>query len=82
MRTLILIIAGLLLAAATLRFVPPHLRMPGLVAFSLVWLGACAVNLRIGLSHGYTLAQELPIHVVLFGVPVLAAWAVSWWLRR
>jgi hypothetical protein len=46
--------------------------------FIPLWLVAAAVNLRIGVSHGYTVAQELPIGLVVFGVPAAAA-LLFWW---
>ncbi|WMD21617.1 hypothetical protein RAS12_04360 [Achromobacter seleniivolatilans] len=82
MRTVIFIVVGLILAAVLLRLVPNPHRTLAACAFTVVWLGVAALNLRTGLSHGYTFAQELPIHLILFGVPALAAWAVWWWLRR
>lgn len=82
MRTLIFILAGLTLAAVVLRFAPPAHRMLAVSIFSLVWLAVAAFNLRTGLSHGYTLAQELPIHLVLWGVPVAGAWLWAWWSGR
>ena len=82
MRTLVLVVVGLLLAAGVLRFAPLAWRTAAVGVFTLVWLAACALNLRIGLSHGYTLAQEFPIHAVLFGVPVAAAWGAWLWMRR
>lgn len=81
MRTLILIVVGLVLAAVILRLAPPVYRTAAAMAFSLVWLGVCGWNLRLGLSHGYSLSVELPIHAVLFGVPVVAAWVLRWLWR-
>lgn len=82
MRTLILIAIGLALAAAILRFAPVNQRTLAAGLFTLLWLIASALNLRTGLSHGYTLAQELPIHALLFGLPTLAIWLAWGWLRR
>ena len=39
-------------------------------------LAASLVNLYLGVSHGYTLAYELPFFALMFGVPALAALAV------
>jgi hypothetical protein len=47
--------------------------------FIPVWLIAAAVNLSIGVRHGYSAAEELPIGLVVFGVP--AAIAVLFWWR-
>jgi hypothetical protein len=82
MRTVILITVGLLLAVALLRLAPAPYRTWTCALFTLAWLGLSAWNLRTGLSHGYTLAQELPIHLVLFGIPAAAAWGLWWWARH
>lgn len=82
MRTLVIVVAGLVLAFLILRLAPAPQRTLAAVVFSGLWFVAAAWNLRIGLSHGYTFAQELPIHIVLYGVPTAAAWALWWWLRR
>lgn len=81
MRTLIFIAAGLVLAVALLRLTPLAYRTLAAGLFTAAWLGVSAWNLRTGLSHGYTLAEELPIHVALFGIPAVLAW-VLWWSRR
>jgi hypothetical protein len=42
--------------------------------FIPVWAIASVINLTVGVvSAGYTIAQELPILVVVFGVPATAA---------
>ena len=47
-------------------------------AFVPVWLVAAIVNLAVGVvSAGYTVMQELPILVVIFGVPALVAWLLA-----
>lgn len=81
MRTLIIIFIGLVLAALTLWFTPQAKRVVLGIAFTAGWLVATLWNLRTGLSHGYTLAQELPIHLVLFTVPVAAYWLYVWFKR-
>ncbi|GAB1579741.1 hypothetical protein [Bordetella petrii] len=80
MRTLVLIAVGIVLAVLFLRLAPASRRTLAAGAFTVVWLGASCWNLATGLSHGYTLAEELPIHAVLFGIPVAAAWLL--WRRR
>ena len=82
MRTLIIILIGLAVAAGVLRFAPAAHRVLAAGVFTAAWLVVTIVNLRTGLSHGYSLAEELPIHAVLFGVPVVAAWAWIWWSGR
>ncbi len=43
------------------------------------WLAAAAFNTSIGVRHGYTVTEELPIALVVFGVP--AAIALVIWRR-
>ena len=46
-------------------------------AFIPVWLSISLVNLWIGVQYaGYTVLQELPVLVVIFGIPAAAAIAV------
>lgn len=82
MRTLIIILVGLAIAAVLLRVTPATHRLLAAGAFTAVWLVVTILNLRTGLSHGYSLAEELPIHAILFGVPVVAAWGWIWWAGR
>lgn len=77
MRTLIIIVAGLSLMAFTLWLAKPPRRRLAAWLFMGGWLLFTLYNLRTGLSHGYSLQEELPIHLVLFGVPALAAWVFS-----
>lgn len=81
MRTMIFIAAGLIVAAALLRLAPVPHRTWAAGFFTVAWLGVSAWNLRTGLSHGYSLADELPLHVALFGIPVALAWGLWWWSR-
>lgn len=46
--------------------------------FIPVWLVAAGINLWIGVRHGYTVAEELPIGLVVFAVPAAVA-AALWW---
>ncbi|MES2491286.1 MAG: hypothetical protein V4607_15980 [Pseudomonadota bacterium] len=78
MRTLILILIGLAAAGLLLGLVRRAQRKPALIIFCLAWLGLVAWNLSIGLSHGYSLSEELPIQLVIFVVPA----ALALWLAR
>ena len=42
------------------------------------WLAAAALNLSVGVRHGYTVLEELPIAFLVFGVPALCA-TLFWW---
>ena len=46
--------------------------------FIPAWLAAAGYNLFIGTRHGYSVAEELPIGLVVFGVPTAVA-LLFWW---
>ena len=47
--------------------------------FIPAWLVAAAINLWIGVTRaGYTVMEELPIGLLVFGVPAAVA-ALFWW---
>lgn len=79
MRTLILLAIGLAILAFMLWISTPARKRLAAWIFTGVWLLFTLFNLRTGLSHGYSLQEELPIHVLLFAVPAVAAW---WFSRR
>lgn len=82
MRTLILILAGVLIALGVVFRMPPRHRRQGAVGFTVLWLLAVLWNLRTGLSHGYALAEEAPIQLLIFIVPVALAWGLALKLPR
>lgn len=46
--------------------------------FVPVWLVGALINMWVGVSHaGYTVAQEAPIALVVFGVPAALAWLIA-----
>lgn len=79
MRTAILLLIGLAVLGLFLGLAKPARRRAAALAFVVLWLLVIGWNLSLGLSHGYSLREELPIQAVLFGVPALAAW---WFARR
>ena len=47
--------------------------------FIALWLLATGFNMWVGVSHaGYTVRDELPIMLLLFGVPAAVALLVQW----
>lgn len=51
--------------------------------FIPAWLAVSAANLWVGVNKaGYTVAQELPILLVVFGVPVVVAAIAIWQFAR
>lgn len=76
MRTLTFIVIGLVLLCVVLAVSRPAWRTRTALGFIAVWLAISAVNLSMGLAAGYSLAEELLVHLFLFGIPALAAlWA-------
>jgi len=48
-------------------------------AFAAVWLVVAALNMWLGVTKaGYSVAEELPIFVVVFIVPAAAALLIKW----
>ncbi len=78
MRTTLLIVAGLLLAALASWLGAPSRRTTAAMLFAMAWLAVVGWNLRTGLSHGYTLREELPIQVAIYLVPVALAIWLAW----
>ena len=62
---------------------PPATGIAGAKLFIPLWLVAAGVNMWIGVSkEGYTVADEVPIFLVVFGIPAAAALLVVWKLSR
>jgi len=84
MRSVVIIAAGLVIGALFLfagRLLGrgPETLALGAKLFIALWFIAAAVNLWIGVAKaGYSLMEELPIFLVIFGVPAAAAGFV-WW---
>ena len=85
MRTALFLLVGLLLLAACLLLGRlfssnyPGASYAATVAFIVVWLGVSSANLWVGVAKaGYTLADELPIFLLIFGLPALAAVILKW----
>ncbi|MFG6176932.1 hypothetical protein ACGTN6_06795 [Halomonas sp. THAF12] len=78
MRTLFILLIGIVAVWLLAQYWPQARRRLGAVIFSVVWLIVCVWNLSIGLSHGYALGEEMAIHAVLFVMPVGFAWRWLW----
>ena len=82
MRTLISIAVGLLLVGIAMSLASPGKRRTVMVVLSVGWLAAVLWNLRTGMSHGYSLQEELPIQAGIYLVPVAAGWWWAWKTRQ
>lgn len=85
MRTAMILSVGLLLLAAVVIFSRLFTQYYANAAtwavgsFLVIWLIATGFNLWVGVSKaGYSVGEELPIMLVLFGVPAIAAILIRW----
>ena len=85
MRTSLFLLAGLLLLVATTvltrLFASNYQNAPNvaLVIYLLAWLALAAFNMWTGVTRaGYGAMEELPIFLLLFGIPAIAAVLVRW----
>lgn len=80
MHTILVLTAGFVLLALCLvagRFAgqPPR---RALTVFAVLWLIATAINMWIGVTRaGYSVAEELPIFLGLFAVPVVVGVVIA-----
>ncbi len=83
MRTLIIIGIGFALLAVCLGVGwfaggPVKLKLAALVFIGL-WFIAAAVNMYVGVARaGYSFTEELPIFLLIFAVPSIAALLLRW----
>lgn len=85
MRTLLFLVAGLLLLAGFLLLgklfsanFPESLRLAS-IAFVAIWLVVAGANLWIGVARaGYSVTDELPIFLLIFGLPAAVAILLKW----
>ena len=85
MRTALFLLAGFLLLAAFLvlarLFSPNYAAANGVatVAFVLLWFALTGFNMWVGVAKaGYSASEELPILLLLFGVPAIVAVVLKW----
>jgi len=81
MRTIMILVGGFVLLGVCLlasRGLASSLAL-GAKVFIPIWLLVAATNMWIGVSRaGYSVAEELPIFLLIFGVPAAVAVFV-WW---
>jgi hypothetical protein len=57
----------------------PNALYAATIAFVLTWLVISVANLWVGVSRaGYTVSDELPIFLLIFGVPAAVAVVLKW----
>lgn len=85
MRTALILASGLLLLMAFVIFSRlftqhyPSAPTWAVGTFLAAWLAATGFNFWVGVNKaGYSVSEELPIMLVLFGVPAIAALLIRW----
>jgi hypothetical protein len=85
MRTLLFLLVGFLLLAASMLLGKlfssnyAGATYAATLIFVTLWLGISAANLWVGVAKaGYTLNEELPIFLLIFGVPAIVAIFLKW----
>ncbi len=80
MHTVMVVLGGFLLLGACLLAGRLMKTMPiAALIFIPIWLGAAAINMWIGVSRaGYSVAEELPVFLLVFAIPAAVALFV-WW---
>lgn len=76
MHTFLVILGGFLLLALVVFSARTLDRAfkPVLPLYLLVWFGFSALNMGVGIYHaGYSFMAELPIFILVFGLPAIAA---------
>ncbi len=81
MHTIMVVLGGFLLLGVCLlagRLAAKPMAMAALI-FIPIWLAAALINLWLGVSRaGYSVAEELPIFLLVFAIPVVVALFI-WW---
>jgi len=87
MRTALFLTAGVLLLGGFLLlgklFAPQYPEAPraSTLAFVVAWLVVAGVNMWLGVAKaGYSVTEELPIFLLIFGAPVVLALVLKWQL--
>jgi putative effector of murein hydrolase LrgA (UPF0299 family) len=85
MRTLLFLLVGFLFLAGSMLLGKlfssnyPGAIYAATLIFVTLWLGISGANLWVGVAKaGYTLNEELPIFLLIFGVPAIVAIFLKW----
>jgi hypothetical protein len=85
MRTLLFLLVGFLLLTASMMLGKlfssnyPGATFAATITFVAIWLGISSANLWVGVAKaGYSLNEEFPIFLLIFGVPAVVAIFLKW----
>ena len=77
----VLLMGGVLLLGKLFAGQYPGAPRVAMYAFIVVWLLVAAANMWLGVARaGYSVAEELPIFLLIFGVPAAFAGLIKWQL--
>jgi hypothetical protein len=84
-RTLLFLVAGFLLLGAFFLLAKlfstnyPDATRLATIAYVALWFVIAGANMWVGVARaGYSVAEELPIFLLIFGVPAAAAILIKW----
>jgi hypothetical protein len=85
MRSALFLLAGFLLLAVSLLLGKlfsanyPGATLVATVAYVALWLAIAGINMWVGVAKaGYSVTEELPIFLLIFGVPAAVAILLKW----
>jgi hypothetical protein len=85
MRTPLFLVVGFLLLAASMLLGKlfssnyPSATLAATFIFVALWLGISGANMWVGVAKaGYSLGEEFPIFLLIFGVPTVIAIFLKW----
>ena len=85
MRTALFLVSGFLLLAAVAVLARlfsenvPSATVWATAGFIALWLVVTAANMWVGVAKaGYSVSEELPVFLLLFGVPAVVALVLKW----
>ena len=85
MRTALFLVAGLLFLAASLLLGRlfssnyPSATVVATVVYVALWFVIASANMWVGVTRaGYSVTEELPIFLLIFGLPAAAAIILKW----
>lgn len=85
MRTALFLVAGLLFLAASLLLGRlfsanyPGATVVATVAYVALWFLMAGANMWVGVARaGYSVTEELPVFLLIFGLPAAAAIILKW----
>ena len=81
MHTLIITLFGFVLLALCY-WISSRNKIRFLRYFPAIWLFFCGIHFAVGVNAGYSVQDELVVHAGVYGIPVIAWFALTQYLKR